>query len=504
LPSLSFEGYFNPTKPLPNTWKQLYAATAALLDPKSSKFRFKATQILFSICRESDPLKSAYALKALCSIPADEHLYDFLELERLEEDSGSTYMLLERIFFNSDRILPSRIATLASHFSDASMLYLILENEFSQDASERDSIADGTMLRITHKFIDALGGPEKAFSALLEQFELTKLFKNTRMSFIDKLVQLAKTRNNANVTEIIRVTCILLLHLAGFGDRIISDLIGEDDSSIYETTLVRTVKANSLPGAAKRKLFMLLNDSKQSAHTRLQAAWILHLMGSNVKAMELSKRGIDGYPKPWNQVFPLPTDVRQRILAFYKPSLLPQTNSALGLEAHSIDLEPYEDYERIQPTTVKFDGLEILGPFTAGELHDAGWGTYNAYKIYIDHSGNLIPLGGTSGKHASVAVLLTWSCGPYACIRRNDMIFRERSISASFYVGKEYSNTLKNDSKELPTWEAADQVLRKFAAQYGWTILEGHVLDQQFQGLYVDYFGSREVTVRDLIFNWQD
>jgi hypothetical protein len=79
-----------------------------------------------------------------------------------------------------------------------------------------------------------------------------------------------------------------------------------------------------------------------------------------------------------------------------------------------------------------------------------------------------------------------------------------RSASGRYFIGKEVDNIPLYEGKELPTWEQADGVLRKFASHYGFTVLEDELLDCVFDGIYIDFYGLRgNISLRNLIFNFE-
>jgi hypothetical protein len=392
--TLSSEGYLTVEHQPSSSWRQLYAGALALFKIQfgsvtASRGFWLQLDARYVLCGMvgNDPLKCAAAMKALCIPPHNDWSVQnsFRDIKNPVRDTRSIPLVLEQIcFWDTPRSLRPAASVLC-YLGDASVVYLVLQNEFDPVIENQVKSFDGSMMQHTHRYImDVLGGPEKAFAALLSQLELTDLFKNTRTPFVDRLVHIVKTKNNQKITEIVRATCVLLMHLGGFGDRIISDLLGECDSIIVENAIIKTARAHSMPGAAKRTLFTYLNNNKNPARGRLQAAWILHLMGSSVKAMELHKRGIEGYPLPWNHAVPLPSDVRRRVLDSYRSKLLSGSSLSIMLEANSFELEKYEDYESVDPSKIVFEGLEILGPYAAHELHDSGSGSYHAYKIYTN------------------------------------------------------------------------------------------------------------------------
>lgn len=246
----------------------------------------------------------------------------------------------------------------------------------------------------TYTYLTETLGPSRAFKLLVEQSEIQDLVSKIKGKEIDKIIQVAKTLNDPRVTPLVRTICILLIHILGFGDSLITELMGHDTYPLVEKTVLRGLDCHPSPAFVKRQLHTLKGNPKIAPRTRILAAYMLIKLGSDPFSVNLTN--VPGYPRPWNGAVPLPQDVRDAILRAYRTSMASGTDPALRIESERLGPSTYprthisyeSDSEDKPKKSQIYDGVEIFGPMDCSTLHQQGGGTYHVYKIFTDTAGH--------------------------------------------------------------------------------------------------------------------
>eukprot|EP01122_Echinamoeba_exundans_P016599 TRINITY_DN8463_c0_g1_i1.p1 TRINITY_DN8463_c0_g1~~TRINITY_DN8463_c0_g1_i1.p1 ORF type:complete len:625 (-),score=94.94 TRINITY_DN8463_c0_g1_i1:44-1918(-) len=484
----------------PKTWKHVFAAVAFALDKKRmSTIEFAVSQ-LEQIIEEGDPQKSAFALKTMLACQLRSQDLHKLNHKIKRCNPAVAPIIWEYAAFGIDEYSRHLCCSLLAKIKDPVALFWILEQEFNPWNREEREV--GGLHRSTCAYFQKLE-PATVLQAMLEGVGALDLVTPTDTTLPLKLLKVLLARERTEITPLIRAACVHLLFLAKHGDFIISDaLCVEDDSADVEDAIVRTIEA--LRGQETvDKLIATVNDEKKLPRGRLRAAFLLKRLGYDIEKLHLHKLKIPGFPRPW--VGPkLPTAMRHAILRQYAKDAEKGSDVALLLEAELLGPSDYEDYEQIKTTSEMFNGIEVIGPYSAGDLHMQGGGTYNVYKVYVDSSdvGFQPPEGSIV---YSTAVVCTCTFAPYAYVSRNSGTITSRGASGSLYIERQKDVEKYSEGVQLPTYEEVKPILEAWADHYGYEIVPDALLDTRFDGLNVYFFGDRSpLQIRDLLFYWQD
>lgn len=199
------------------------------------------------------------------------------------------------------------------------MFLWMLQHE-KQEYDDISRTSDGLMYEYNHIYITETLGPTQAFEILVAQVEIQDLVDEADGFEIERIFKVAKTLDDDRVTPLVRAICVLLIHLTGLSDRIVSELLGYDADSFVEKTVSRSVESSRSQPLVMQQLYALRDNSQVAPRTRILATHILIKLGVDPLSFDLSN--IPGYPHPWNGPVPLPQDVREAILRYYANSFM--------------------------------------------------------------------------------------------------------------------------------------------------------------------------------------
>lgn len=454
---------------------------------------------------------ASFALKALLPYTLDFSVLQHITRSKIEYEEWLYPLIYEQICLKCSTWSLRSFAPLVGSLSDPLLTYWILSQEFdpwNRDAKTEDEI----MHKATSRFIEIVG-PLRAFCAVLEYAGISSKIQPSELSLEDDIYRVLRMEESNDpgqgLRPVLRAFLILLLHqMKSSTRRMISELFGlRSRRPIIQDLITKLLKASlsqsDATGEFSELLLAIVRDPTKPSLDRIQAAWILTDAGIEVSKDKVCS--IPNFPRPWTGAVPLPQNVRESILRHYAKDAEAGTDMALLLEATLLPEEKYEDYDASKPFEDYCDGIRIIGPYSAGELHHQGGGTYNVYKVYIEPH-KVAERPGIVATPYSTAAISACTFGPFARLTRNDGCFYDNGSSyGGLYIENRKDIDKIYESEKLPTYDEAASALRKWADQYGYEILSDEVLGMTFEGLNVYFFGRREpLSVADLLFYWQD
>jgi hypothetical protein len=144
--------------------------------------------------------------------------------------------------------------------------------------------------------------------------------------------------------------------------------------------------------------------------------------------------------------------MREAILRNYGRSAEKGSDLALLLEAELLGPNEYEDYEKIKTTSEMFHGVEVIGPFDAGELHMQGGGTYNLYKVYIDAADVGFPV--PAGAYYTIDYFVPFSTLNRVLLCRLDCVLHGCDLHLHIRPLRLHLSQLRNDIGHWCLWVA--------------------------------------------------
>jgi hypothetical protein len=396
------------------SWKFVYKALSNFFAYGTSKnweIQSKAVRALFGITRRCfEQEKVTAAIKALCTVPRDyRDPSDFdLELTTTFPHASILPLIMENFLLLSDLFVFESDAGFAawfyvwqicSHMEDPILLSWLLNHELT-DYSDVPKSSDGMMYVHTHTYITRTLGPSRVFKSLVEQTGIEDLVSSYGGTEIEKMVQVAKTTNDHRVTKLTRIVCVLLIHVLGFGERLLSYVLGLDTDRVVERVVIRGIMCHPSPSVIKSRLSSLADSPNLVGRARLLLALLMVKFGEDPNKVDLS--AVPNYPRPWDGAVPLPQNVREAVLRAHRYSLSPGCDPALEVEAARLSPSPPrakstgtyvpESDSDEDSTDFQFiDGVKVYGPIDCTTLSQAGGanpGTYTVYKIFTDVEGN--------------------------------------------------------------------------------------------------------------------
>lgn len=382
-----------------NSWKLLYALLSMLFRKRTQKRDAKLKRSLIERLTEmaqkcADLKLASAALRALSTVRHATYYFDtLLSLPRERCDPDLAPLWRENMAIRSGLGLGSgewlKRATILAKFGDASMISYVVRMELIAD--DQPYTDDLVMTQPTFRFFSA-AGPDIAFSALMREVQ-DKSFLDSMAngSVEDRLVLLASSPSTEASPEL-RRACIFLLHILKGWSWIIDGCLGLEGEGVAEL-VVRVLNAATL----ERKVEMLAvhaGNAALSPKVRLDAArCLLDLPGADRNRIFDALKTVPNFPLPWTHVTPISQQLRDDILRFYAPQVArSRSHQALIVEAGLLEPSSFKNKfealipsaeSKIPPSQV-IDGLEVLGPISAGWLHQRGFGQYCVFKIFTD------------------------------------------------------------------------------------------------------------------------